>query len=100
MNMVTIDKVKDWLFALSDIYSENREYLTELDSAIGDADHGINLDRGFSAVRAEIEKMSSGGVQGAAGQSPDSFSSLKNCLHDIDQNSGGSFRCPAWYFFP
>jgi phosphoenolpyruvate---glycerone phosphotransferase subunit DhaL len=31
-----------------------REYLTELDSAIGDADHGINLDRGFTAVAAKL----------------------------------------------
>lgn len=29
---------------------ENKQYLTELDSAIGDADHGINMDRGFRAV--------------------------------------------------
>lgn len=33
---------------------EQRAYLTELDSAIGDADHGINLDRGFSAVLAKL----------------------------------------------
>jgi len=26
---------------------QNKDYLTELDSAIGDADHGINMDRGF-----------------------------------------------------
>ncbi|MDK2879380.1 MAG: phosphoenolpyruvate---glycerone phosphotransferase subunit DhaL, partial [Thermoanaerobacteraceae bacterium] len=34
--------------------SENREFLTELDSAIGDADHGINMSKGFSAV---LEKL-------------------------------------------
>ncbi|MCP5515154.1 MAG: dihydroxyacetone kinase subunit L [Spirochaetales bacterium] len=100
MNMVTIDKVKDWLFALSDIYSENREYLTELDSAIGDADHGINLDRGFSAVRAEIEKMSSGGVQGAAGQSPDSFSSLfKTVSMTLIKTVGGASGALLGTFF-
>ncbi len=43
-----------WLNSLGDTFSENRQYLTELDSAIGDADHGINMDRGFSAVRAEL----------------------------------------------
>ncbi len=36
---------------------EQRDYLTELDSAIGDADHGINLDRGFSAVIAKTPDM-------------------------------------------
>jgi dihydroxyacetone kinase-like protein len=30
--------------------SENKDYLTRLDSAIGDADHGANMDRGFAAV--------------------------------------------------
>ena len=38
------------------IYAENKQYLTELDSAIGDADHGINMDRGFTAVKADLEK--------------------------------------------
>jgi dihydroxyacetone kinase-like protein len=33
---------------------ENREYLTQLDSAIGDADHGINMDRGFKAVAEKL----------------------------------------------
>jgi dihydroxyacetone kinase-like protein len=33
----------------------NKEYLTELDTAIGDADHGINLSRGFAAVIAKLD---------------------------------------------
>jgi dihydroxyacetone kinase-like protein len=33
---------------------EQRDYLTQLDAAIGDADHGTNMDRGFTAV---IEKL-------------------------------------------
>ena len=33
---------------------EQREYLTQLDSAIGDADHGVNLDRGFTAVLSKL----------------------------------------------
>lgn len=33
----------------------NKEYLTELDTAIGDADHGINLTRGFAAVLPKLE---------------------------------------------
>ena len=35
--------------------AEQKEYLTELDSAIGDADHGINMDRGMTAVVAKID---------------------------------------------
>ena len=43
------------LFA--DRLHERREELTELDSAIGDADHGINMDRGFTAVRAKLTEL-------------------------------------------
>jgi len=37
--------------------AENREYLTQLDSAIGDADHGINMSKGFKAVVDRISQM-------------------------------------------
>lgn len=46
-----------WLERTADVLRENRMYLTDLDSAIGDADHGINMDRGFSAVRAKFPSM-------------------------------------------
>ncbi|MBM7854811.1 dihydroxyacetone kinase-like protein [Desulfohalotomaculum tongense] len=36
---------------------ENKEYLTELDSAIGDGDHGINMDRGFQAVQEKLPAL-------------------------------------------
>jgi phosphoenolpyruvate---glycerone phosphotransferase subunit DhaL len=42
--------------------AENRAYLTELDSAIGDADHGINMDRGFSAVITKIDTVPEGDI--------------------------------------
>lgn len=53
---VSHDNLLAWLEALQRVYAENKEYLTELDSAIGDADHGINMNRGFTAVKAELEK--------------------------------------------
>ncbi|MDI9388713.1 MAG: dihydroxyacetone kinase subunit DhaL [Synergistota bacterium] len=34
--------------------AENKDYLTELDSAIGDADHGINMNRGFQKVHDRL----------------------------------------------
>jgi dihydroxyacetone kinase-like protein len=54
--MMTKENVLTWINALQKIYKKNKEYLTELDSAIGDADHGINMERGFTAVKAELEK--------------------------------------------
>ncbi|TMC16335.1 MAG: dihydroxyacetone kinase subunit L [Chloroflexi bacterium] len=46
-----------WLERIADVLHENAAYLTQLDSAIGDADHGINMDRGFTAVRAKFPTM-------------------------------------------
>jgi phosphoenolpyruvate---glycerone phosphotransferase subunit DhaL len=45
-----------WLRRSAQALHEQRHYLTDLDSAIGDADHGINMDRGFTAV---LEKLPS-----------------------------------------
>ena len=41
----------------SDRLRDRREELTQLDSAIGDADHGINMDRGFTAVRGKLAEL-------------------------------------------
>jgi len=48
---VTPDIIVRWLDNYAAVLAENRNYLTELDGAIGDNDHGINMDRGFRAVR-------------------------------------------------
>jgi phosphoenolpyruvate---glycerone phosphotransferase subunit DhaL len=48
------DQTLDWIKAVATVLNENKEYLTQLDAAIGDADHGANMDRGFKKV---IEKM-------------------------------------------
>ena len=53
MPITTEDTVR-WLNQLAHVLHENRDYLTQLDSPIGDADHGINMDRGFKAV---IDKL-------------------------------------------
>ena len=44
-----------WLAAAAAAIEANRDHLTQLDAAIGDADHGTNLARGFAAVTAAIE---------------------------------------------
>jgi dihydroxyacetone kinase-like protein len=49
------DEVAAWLKALCRVYADHKAWLTELDAAIGDADHGINLDRGFLALAAELD---------------------------------------------
>jgi len=44
-----------WIAAAARVIGEQRDHLTQLDAAIGDADHGINLDRGFTAVVSVLE---------------------------------------------
>src|SRR5947199_4551907 len=56
---MTNEDIMRWLECTAAVLRENRTYLTELDSAIGDADHGINMDRGFSAVRSKFPTMES-----------------------------------------
>jgi dihydroxyacetone kinase-like protein len=53
MPITTVDVV-DCLRRMVDVIHENKGYLTDLDAAIGDADHGINMDRGFQKV---LEKL-------------------------------------------
>ena len=52
------DEALEWIKACVEILGENRDYLTQLDAAIGDADHGANMDRGFKAVMGKIPEMS------------------------------------------
>ncbi|GAB2556124.1 dihydroxyacetone kinase subunit DhaL [Kribbella endophytica] len=51
-----VDEFTNWLRDLAGTLHDNAAYLTELDSAIGDADHGSNMDRGFSAVVAVLDE--------------------------------------------
>jgi dihydroxyacetone kinase-like protein len=60
--MVGSGEVLRWLEALQQVYAGARDRLTELDSAIGDADHGINMDRGFTAVGAELAAHASSDI--------------------------------------
>jgi dihydroxyacetone kinase-like protein len=55
MGTVTLGDVLAWTQALHTVYTENKEWLTALDAAIGDADHGINMARGFAAVVNDLE---------------------------------------------
>jgi len=41
---------RSWIVSAAGVIEANRDHLTQLDAAIGDADHGINLSRGFTAV--------------------------------------------------
>jgi len=49
--------VRRWLEEAARAIREQRDYLTQLDAAIGDADHGINMDRGFARALEKLEQV-------------------------------------------
>ncbi|HLH84956.1 MAG TPA: dihydroxyacetone kinase subunit DhaL [Trebonia sp.] len=51
-----------WIRVAGEVIEANRDHLTQLDAAIGDADHGINMTRGFAAVTAAIEGAATPGA--------------------------------------
>jgi dihydroxyacetone kinase-like protein len=54
---VTKAQIIAWLEGLAAVYAENKTFLTQLDSDIGDADHGINMDRGFRKVAEKLPSV-------------------------------------------
>jgi dihydroxyacetone kinase-like protein len=47
-----------WIREYARVIGENAQFLTDLDAAIGDADHGINMERGMTAVIASLDETS------------------------------------------
>lgn len=53
MSNITLAQIVSWIERYAGHIAEQKDYLTQLDAAIGDADHGANMDRGFKAVLAK-----------------------------------------------
>jgi dihydroxyacetone kinase-like protein len=53
---LTKQKVVDWLMCCGEVFAQQRDFLTRLDTEIGDSDHGLNMNRGFNKV---VEKLPS-----------------------------------------
>lgn len=54
---ISRDDVLAWIKSYATVIRDNKEYLTQLDAAIGDADHGANMDRGFQAVLGKMPEL-------------------------------------------
>ena len=77
---ITRDDVISWLNECGRVIAENKDYLTQLDSAIGDADHGANMDRGFKAALAKLPSVADKDI-GTLFKSPrDLSSSTARCF--------------------
>lgn len=53
---VSRDQIISWLELSADAMARNREHLTALDSPIGDADHGNNMDRGYKEILNKLDR--------------------------------------------
>lgn len=52
--LISVEDLKEWLGEFARLIFEHRDVLTDLDAAIGDADHGNNMSRGMAAVMADL----------------------------------------------
>ena len=77
---LTVDDLIAWLVRFDERIVEQAERLTELDSAIGDADHGTNMARGTAAVRSRL----------AHARPDDAGALLKSCGMAIVSTVGGA----------
>jgi phosphoenolpyruvate---glycerone phosphotransferase subunit DhaL len=85
MGVVDVASLDRWVREFARVVSENKELLTQLDSAIGDADHGANMDRGMAAVVASLDDAA------AAGQVPaDPAALLKGVGMTLVSTVGGA----------
>jgi phosphoenolpyruvate---glycerone phosphotransferase subunit DhaL len=57
---VTLPQFRRWLLSYADRIIAQEGYLTELDAAIGDADHGANMRRGMEKVRERLQDPDNG----------------------------------------
>ena len=62
-DVLTVTTLRDWLQRFAQNITAEADWLTELDSAIGDADHGTNMVRGTAAVLTKLESSSQDTVQ-------------------------------------
>lgn len=54
---VSKEKIIKWLEKSAEVIQKNKDYLTQLDSDIGDADHGVNMARGFNKVAEKLPSI-------------------------------------------
>jgi len=56
-NSINTETVLRWLQNCAETYQQHKDELTQLDAAIGDADHGANMSRGFTAVQGKLAEL-------------------------------------------
>jgi dihydroxyacetone kinase-like protein len=59
---VTAEQVRDWIRRFADVVAEQRMELVRLDTAIGDGDHGTNMDRGMKKAVEKLDGTEGGDI--------------------------------------
>jgi dihydroxyacetone kinase-like protein len=59
---VTAEQVRDWIRRFADVVAERRMELVRLDTAIGDGDHGTNMDRGMKKAVEKLDGTAAGDI--------------------------------------
>ena len=59
---MTSEQVRDWIRRFADVVSEHRTELVRLDTAIGDGDHGTNMDRGMKKAVEKLDSTDGGDI--------------------------------------
>ncbi|AGP35707.1 dihydroxyacetone kinase subunit DhaL [Sorangium cellulosum] len=62
MQTLSGEHIAAWLESAAEVLEREKGFLTELDAAIGDSDHGVNMARGFAAVRDRLGRLDRGDV--------------------------------------
>src|SRR5271165_3395250 len=65
MSKISSHQIFAWIERYAALLAEQKDYLSQLDAAIGDADHGANMHRGFQAVlakKADLQKADIGAL--------------------------------------
>jgi dihydroxyacetone kinase-like protein len=80
------DALEGWLRLSADRIHDQADALTALDRAIGDGDHGINLDRGFTAIRTQLDA----GIPDADGDRARAGTMLRTAGRTLISTVGGA----------
>ena len=78
--MVDAKKLKEIFLDIGEVIEQNKLYLSELDGAIGDGDHGLNMSKGFKALNDKMSQI----------DTDDISTILKTCGMTLVSTVGGS----------
>lgn len=87
---VTLTQLRSWLLLYADRIDEKEAYLTELDAAIGDADHGINMRSGMTKLRQRLLEVNQADGTGNGDNAMNVSAFLRTVAMTLIRSIGGA----------